>query len=107
MQSAIEKALTRAGFEYKPVRLYKTNSSSPETVPAIMVYHDYTGEYPSAETWKRIYEVKRIAARHHLRRETRGYYTATLIYLEEEKTAGRTPTEDGPTTRPGASEKWK
>lgn len=85
MQKAIEKALQRAGLEYKPVRFYKTDSNSPETVPAIMVYHDYTGPYPTSETWGKIYQVRRIAARHHLRTETRGYYTASLIFLEEEK----------------------
>lgn len=87
MQSAIEKALRAAGLEYKPVRIYKTDSSSGETIPAIMVYHNYEGPYPTRETWLKIYDVKRIAARHHLRRETRGYYTATLIYLEEKKPA--------------------
>lgn len=87
MQKAIEKALQRAGLEYKPVRLYKTDSNSPETVPALCVSHNYDGLYPTQETWLKIYQVKRIAAKYHLRHETRGYYTATLIFLEEEKTA--------------------
>ena len=87
MEEKIKKELERAGFEFKPVRLYKTDSSSEDTIPGIMVYHDYIGEYPTSETWDRIWRVKRIAAKYHLRRETRGYYTATLIYLEEEKSA--------------------
>lgn len=85
MQEKIEKALQAAGLEYKPVRLWKTDSNSPETVPAIIAYHDYDGLYPTQETWLKIYQAKRIAAKYHLRHETRGYYTATLIFLEEEK----------------------
>lgn len=85
MQKAIEKALQRAGLEYKIVQLYKTDSNSPETVQALCVSHNYEGLYPTQETWIKIYQVRRIAAKYHLRHETRGYYTATLIYLEEEK----------------------
>lgn len=79
----IERALQRAGLEYNPVRIYKTDSRSPETVPAIMVYHDYNGPYPTQESRGRMHQAERIADRHHLRHETRGYYTATLILLEE------------------------
>lgn len=87
MQSAIEKALRAAGLEYKPVRIYKTDSSSGETIPAIMVYHNYEGPYPTRETHEKIMQAARIAARHKLHSETRGYYTATLIYKKEDKTA--------------------
>lgn len=88
MQKAIEKALQRAGLEYKPVSVWATDSTNPEKIPAIMVYHDYTGPYPTSETWGKIYQVRRIAARHRLNYETRGYYSATLLYLTKEaKTA--------------------
>lgn len=87
MQEKIEKALQAAGLEYKPVRLYKTDSSSPETIPAIMVYHNYEGPYPTRETHEKIMQAARIADRHKMKHETRGFYTATLIYKEEDKTA--------------------
>ena len=88
MQSAIEKALRAAGLEYKPVSVWATDSTNPEKIPAIMVYHNYEGPYPTSETWDKIYQVRRIAARHRLNYETRGYYSATLLYLTKEaKTA--------------------
>lgn len=66
--------LTRAGISYKRVNI----CSGPETLPAIMASHDYAGTYPSAETWKTICAVDKIAKRN--KSERRGYYTATLIY---------------------------
>lgn len=83
MLSAIENALKRAGIQYRHVRIYRTDSRDPETVPAIMASHDYTGPYPPKDTWNQISMIRRIAERHHARTETRGFYTATLIYQED------------------------
>lgn len=74
MSSRILKALARAGLDARPVDLTGNRRG-------VMVQHDYYGLYPDAEAIRKAQQARRVAARLGYESETRGHYTATLIYL--------------------------
>ncbi len=74
-QDRIIKALTAAGLaDVSPVKL-------TEDRRGLMVHHDYSGPYPTAEALHLAQAARRVADRFGLRSEARGHKSATLIYL--------------------------
>lgn len=73
MNKYILRKLHAAGLDAKPVKLTGNKNG-------IMVYHDYFGLYPNAETMRKHNAVENIARAAGLRSEQRGHYSATLIY---------------------------
>ena len=75
----LENRLNAAGIATR--RNYINTERGP--VPVLIADHDYTGPYPTRETWGQIGTVDRVAARYkELRLERRGYYQATFIWEE-------------------------
>lgn len=73
--NTIIKKLTAAGLEYKEVQIY-----NPEK-KGIMVYHDYSGIYPTEEAFRAHEKATAIARKYKAYSEPRGHYTATLIIV--------------------------
>ena len=75
----LENRLNAAGIATR--RNYIRTENGP--APVLIADHDYTGPYPTRETWGQIGTVDRVAARYKgLRLERRGYYQATFIWEE-------------------------
>lgn len=79
MNNIILRKLEKLGLQYKVVTINRPNGKTG-SCDGIMVYHDYFGLYPSAETMRKHNAVENIARAAGLRSEQRGHYTATLIY---------------------------
>lgn len=73
--TAIKKALTAAGLDFKAVKLTGDRAG-------IMVLHDYSGPYPTRDALEKHQAAQRIAEKWGFRAERRGHCTATLIYLD-------------------------
>lgn len=73
MNKNLLRAIERAGLKYRQVTMCNGRAG-------IMVDTNYDGEHPSAATWKRQAEAKRITKRYPAyTTEPRGHYTAVLI----------------------------
>ena len=73
------RSLQRAGLDARPTTVYNA-SDGRYTTPAIMVYHDYNGPYPTREAMNQHEEATARATRNGYHAEQRGHYTATLIF---------------------------
>ena len=75
----LETRINAAGISTR--RNYINTERGP--APVLIAQRDYTGPYPTRETWGKISTVDRIATRYKgLRLERRGYYQATFIWEE-------------------------
>lgn len=73
--SKIKNALKRAGLHFKAVQLINPDRRG------LMIYHDYSGYYPTREAIAAHTAAERIAAKYNAHSEERGHYTATLIII--------------------------
>lgn len=76
----LETRINAAGITTR--RNYISTDRGP--VPVLIAEHDYTGPYPTRETWQTIETVRRICKRYNVALDMRGYYQAT--YIREEVT---------------------
>ena len=75
----LESRLNAAGIATRRNYIQAENGKTP----VLIADHDYTGPYPTRETWGKISTVDRIATRYKgLCLERRGYYQATFIREE-------------------------
>lgn len=75
----LEKRINAAGIATRRNQIITERGP----IPVLIADHDYTGPYPTRETWGKISTVDRIATRYKgLRLERRGYYQATFIWEE-------------------------
>lgn len=75
----LRKSLLKKGFDARPITLHNINGTG-ETAPAIMVYHDYEGPYPTRATFDAHNAAAAAASRNGFKYEQRGHYSATLIW---------------------------
>lgn len=68
--------ITREGYTARIVSVF----TGEDETPGIMVTHNYSGLYPSAETWETFYRIKKLARAAGYDSEARGYFTASLIF---------------------------
>lgn len=70
----LQKRLQAAGYEVSRITL----NSIDGMIPALDVNTDYTGEYPTAETFRQHAEIEKLCGKR-FRAEQRGFYTAVYI----------------------------
>lgn len=73
------KNLQKKGLDARPRTIYNLSDGRSEA-PAIMVYHDYNGPYPTEEAYNAAYTAREYARKHNFYAETRGMCTGTIIY---------------------------
>lgn len=77
----IQNQLDKIGVKYNGVTITNYSGSGEDTA-GIMVFHEYNGLYPDKNALEKHNAVMNIAGRAGLHAEQRGYYNATLIYME-------------------------
>ena len=79
MENKLLQRLEKIGItDCEPVKIRHFD----RILSAVMVHHDYDGLYPTSDALKIHSAVMQTAEKLHLKAEGRGYYTATLVYLE-------------------------
>lgn len=75
----IQRRLTRAGIDTRRDYIITPNGRKP----ILMAYHDYTGPYPSKDTWQKISTVEKACKSFPVSIQLRGYYQASYIMEAE------------------------
>lgn len=77
MLNKVIESLVKAGYTVEKTEI---RINSEKTAQAVFVMHNYEGLYPDRNAYSAHLNATKIANKHGLYAEPRGYFSSTLIY---------------------------